>query len=149
MVPTAFVFLDSLPLLPNGKVNRRALPAPSPTRPALDVPYATPRTPVESTLAGIWAEVLNLEYVGIHDHFLELGGHSLLATRLLRRIIETFRVELSLQAVLDAPTIAQMAEVIVLSQAQAEPDTMARLLAEIEQLARAMEQAPHRGSTPS
>jgi len=113
MVPSAFVFMDTLPLLPNGKIDRRALPAPDHARPALNAPYVAPRTPTESDLARIWAEVLELEQVGVHDHFLELGGDSLVATRILSRVVKTFRVELSIQALLDAPTVAQMAELIV------------------------------------
>jgi amino acid adenylation domain-containing protein len=113
MVPSAFVFMDTLPLLPNGKIDRRALPAPNHARPSLNAAYVAPRTPTESDLARIWAEVLELEQVGVHDHFLELGGDSLLATRILSRVIKTFRVELSIQALLAAPTVAQMAELIV------------------------------------
>ncbi|HTN70766.1 MAG TPA: non-ribosomal peptide synthetase [Methylomirabilota bacterium] len=112
MVPSAFVFMDTLPLLPNGKIDRRALPAPNHARPALNVPYVAPRTPTESDLARIWAEVLGLEQVGVHDNFLELGGDSLVATRILSRVVKTFRVELSIPALFDAPTVAQMAELI-------------------------------------
>ena len=113
MIPSAFVFLEAFPLLPNGKIDRRALPAPSRARPALNAPYVAPRTPTESELARIWAEVLELEQVGVRDHFLELGGDSLLATRILWRVIQTFRAELSMEAVLAAPTVAQMAKLIV------------------------------------
>jgi acyl carrier protein len=113
MMPSAFVFLETLPLSPTGKIDRRALPAPNHARPALKAPYVTPRTPTESDLARIWAEVLELEQVGVHDDFLDLGGDSLLATRILSRVIQTFRVELSIQALLAAPTVAQMAELIV------------------------------------
>jgi acyl-coenzyme A synthetase/AMP-(fatty) acid ligase/acyl carrier protein len=113
MMPSAFVFLETLPLSPTGKIDRRALPAPNHARPALNAPYVAPRTPTESDLARIWAEVLELEQVGVHDDFLDLGGDSLLATRILSRVIQTFRVELSIQALLAAPTVAQMAELIV------------------------------------
>ena len=117
MMPSAFVFLDAFPLLPNGKIDRRALPVPNRTRPALDVSYVAPRTPVESNLARIWADVLNLQPIGIHDRFLELGGHSLLATQILTRVIETFRVEVSIRALFENPTVAEMAEFIVRQQA--------------------------------
>ena len=113
MMPSAFVFLETLPLSPTGKIDRRALPAPNHARPALNAPYVAPRTPTESDLARIWAEVLELEQVGVHDHFLELGGDSLLATRILSRVVQTFRAELSIQALLAAPTVAQMAKLIV------------------------------------
>jgi amino acid adenylation domain-containing protein len=113
MMPSAFVFLKAFPLLPNGKIDRRALPVPDHLRPALNVPYVAPRTPTESELARIWAEVLELEQIGINDRFLELGGDSLRATRILSRVVQTFRVEFSIQALLDAPTVAQMAKLIV------------------------------------
>jgi amino acid adenylation domain-containing protein len=143
MIPSAFVFLDALPLLPNGKIDRRALPTPGKIRPALETPYAAPRTPMESDLVRIWAEVLDLEEVGIHDDFLELGGHSLLATQILTRVIETFQVELPIQALLEKPTVAEMAKVIVLHQAaQADPATMERILAEVESLSNTVEQSP-------
>ena len=73
MVPSAFVFLDSLPLTPNGKLDRKALPAPDHSRPELEDGFAAPRTPVEEILANIWAEVLKLDKVGIHDNFFRPG----------------------------------------------------------------------------
>ena len=135
MVPSAFVFLEAFPLLHNGKVDRRALPAPGPGRPALDAPDTPPRTPVEARLATLWAEVHGLEHVGIHDLFLDLGGNSLLAIHLLARVVETFRAELSIPALLAAPTVTRMAEAIVLRLAeQADPATLSRLLGEIDTL---------------
>jgi acyl carrier protein len=130
MMPSAFVFLEALPLLPNGKIDRRTLPTPNRTRPALDVSYVAPRTPVESNLAGIWADVLNVQPIGIHDRFLELGGHSLLATQILSRVMETFGVEFSIRALFENPTVAEMAEVIARRQAaQADPAAVARAVA--------------------
>ena len=87
MVPSAFVFLDSLPLTPNGKLDRNALPAPDHSRPELEDAFAAPRTPVEENLANIWAVVLKLDKIGIHDNFFDLGGHSLLATRSSRAFV--------------------------------------------------------------
>jgi hypothetical protein len=92
MVPSAFMILDALPLTPNGKVNRRALPLPDRARPELEDAFIAPHSPVEDVLAGIWAQVLDLEQVGIHDNFFELGGHSLTATQVMSRLREAFRI---------------------------------------------------------
>jgi amino acid adenylation domain-containing protein len=117
MIPARIVLVDALPLTPHGKVDRRALPAPDRARPALSTPFLAPRTPVETMLAHIWADVFGLEQVGINDAFLDLGGHSLLATRLLTRVVATFQVDLPVQTLLEASTIAAMAVVIVQQQA--------------------------------
>jgi acyl carrier protein len=110
MIPSAFVTLDALPLTPNGKVDRRALPAPEPIQPDRQAAYVAPRTPTETLLANIWAEVLGLERVGIHDHFFELGGHSLLALQVVSRIRQAAGVEAPLQAIFTTPTIAALAQ---------------------------------------
>jgi amino acid adenylation domain-containing protein len=137
MVPSAFVFLETFPLLPTGKVDRRALPEPDTSRPHLDAPEVAPRTPIETQLAGLWADVLGVERVGIHDPFLDLGGNSLLAMRLLAGVVETFGAELSVQTLLNTPTVASMAEAIVQRLVeQAEPATIAQLLAELGQVRR-------------
>jgi amino acid adenylation domain-containing protein len=112
MVPSAFVQLDALPQTPNGKVDRQALPAPHQSRPELATAFVAPRTAVETALAGIWAEVLGAERVGIHDNFFELGGHSLLATQVMSRLPGTFHVELPLRSLFEAPTVAALAEQI-------------------------------------
>ncbi|HEY0639569.1 MAG TPA: amino acid adenylation domain-containing protein, partial [Pseudonocardiaceae bacterium] len=82
MVPAVFMVLDALPLNPNGKVDRGALPAPEGLRPDLAADYVAPRNPIEETLATIWAQLLELDRVGVHDGFFDVGGHSLLASRL-------------------------------------------------------------------
>ncbi|HEX5876035.1 MAG TPA: amino acid adenylation domain-containing protein, partial [Pyrinomonadaceae bacterium] len=112
MVPASFVFLDELPLLPNGKIDRRALPAPEAARPDLPHAFVAPRTPVERPLAGVWSDLLGLPQIGIHDNFFDLGGHSLLATQLISRVRELFQVELPLREVFQQPTIAALAVAI-------------------------------------
>jgi amino acid adenylation domain-containing protein len=112
MVPSAFVMLEALPLMPNGKLDRRALPAPEKQSSDSSENYVAPRTPAEEKLAGIWASALGLERVGIHDNFFDLGGHSLLAIRLISRIRESFQVEIFLPSLFDRPTVAELAEQI-------------------------------------
>jgi amino acid adenylation domain-containing protein len=107
MVPAAFVILAALPLLPNGKVDRKALPAPERQRSAET--WVAPEGPVEEVLAGIWAEVLGVERVGAADHFFDLGGHSLLGTQVMSRLRGAFGVELPLRALFEAQTLAGLA----------------------------------------
>ena len=110
MVPSAFMLMESLPLTPNGKVDRRALPAPDHERPQLESTFVAPRTPTEQKVAKIWTEVLSVERVGVHDNFFELGGYSLLAIQLISRIQKEFNIELPLQKLFEAPTVARVAE---------------------------------------
>ncbi|RYZ36054.1 MAG: amino acid adenylation domain-containing protein, partial [Myxococcaceae bacterium] len=107
MVPSAFVTLTALPLNANGKVDRKALPVPEAPR-VSDTTVAAPRNAMETALAAIWAEVLHLESIGIHDDFFELGGHSLLATQVVSRIRSTLGVELPLGDLFSAPTVATL-----------------------------------------
>lgn len=112
MLPAAFVFLESLPLSPNGKVDRSALAATDAARPDLKKEFVPPRNPTELRLAKIWEDVLGVQPVGVADKFFELGGHSLLAVRLLARIEKGFEKKLPLAAVFQFPTIEELAKVI-------------------------------------
>jgi acyl-coenzyme A synthetase/AMP-(fatty) acid ligase/acyl carrier protein len=112
MVPSSFVFLEAFPLTANGKVDRRALPAPDGTRPTMDSSFVAPRTVVEEEVAAIWAEALGLDGVGVHDGFLELGGDSLLAMQVISQVLARWRLQIPLGVLLDAPTVAAMAEQI-------------------------------------
>ena len=97
-----------MPLTPNGKVDRRALPAPDWIRPELEVPYVAPRTPREEVLAGIWADVLGLEQVGIHDNFFELGGDSILSIQIIARANQA-GLRLTLKQLFQHQTVAELA----------------------------------------
>jgi amino acid adenylation domain-containing protein len=133
MVPSDFVFLESLPLTPNGKIDRLALPAPDRSRPELEVAYAAPRSDVERLLAEIWAEVLAIDLIGIHDNFFDLGGHSLAASRVISRVIQSFKLDIPVKALFDAPTVARMAEVVKQNHAHRADD------AALEQMLRLVE----------
>ena len=102
----------TFPLTPNGKIDRQALPVSDAVRPELEATFVAPRTLVEEGLAEIWATVLGIERVGVQDNFFELGGHSLLAVRLFARIQKQFGQHLPLATLFQAPTIAQLAEVL-------------------------------------
>ncbi|MGM3309125.1 condensation domain-containing protein, partial [Anabaena sp. WFMT] len=110
MIPNVFVTLEALPLTPNGKVDRQALPAPDPIQLSQKADFVPPSSPVEEILAGIWADVLGLEKVGVHNNFFQLGGHSLIATRVISRIRQVFSQELPLRRLFETPTVAQLAK---------------------------------------
>jgi amino acid adenylation domain-containing protein len=103
MVPAAFVTLESFPLTPSGKVDRKALPAPEIT--STPSTYLAPSGPVEELVAAIWAEVLRVERIGVEDNFFDLGGHSLLATQVMSRLRAALGVELPLQRLFETPTV--------------------------------------------
>jgi acyl carrier protein len=135
MVPSAFVFLDAMPLTPNGKLDRKALPAPDQNSAGSAEGYVSPRTPVEELITEIWAEVLKLDELGIHDNFFDLGGHSLKATQVISRVREALRLDLSLRVLFEAPTVAELASRVEQSISEAgELEELARNIAEVEAL---------------
>ncbi|REK29491.1 MAG: amino acid adenylation domain-containing protein [Planctomycetota bacterium] len=115
MIPSAFVVLDAFPLTPNGKVDRRNLPAPQEdARPPEE--YLAPRSPVEETLCTIWSDVLGVRRIGVRDDFFALGGHSLLATRVAARLRDALRIEIPLRMFFERRTIAELAPQITVLQ---------------------------------
>ena len=110
MVPSLFVILDALPRTPNGKLDRRALPEPDPLSSELETSYAAPRDQIEEMLADIWAAVLGVKRVGIHDNFFEMGGHSLLAAQAMSRVQKAFQMTLPLRLLFESPSVAAFAE---------------------------------------
>jgi acyl carrier protein len=109
MVPSAFAFLETFPLSANGKLDRKALPAPEL---ASAEGYVAPRTRVEEVLAGIWAEVLDVERVGANDNFFDLGGHSFLVAQVVSRLRELLDVELPLYTLFEHRTVKELARVV-------------------------------------
>jgi amino acid adenylation domain-containing protein len=118
MVPTFVIFLETLPLNPNGKVDRKALPVLDRSQLPESTEMVAPQTPLQEQLAVIWAELLNLPQVGTQHNFFELGGHSLLATQLVARVRTLFQVEIPLRRLFETPTIADLA--LAIEQTQSE-----------------------------
>ena len=134
MVPSWFVQLERLPLTVNGKLDRRALPAPELS--GAEDSYVAPRTPVEEVLAGIWQELLRVERVGVTDNFFELGGHSLLVTQLISQLRDSFQLELPLRTLFEASTVGELAGRIEVAgrEAQTDASRIAELILQLNQL---------------
>jgi acyl carrier protein len=115
MIPSAFISVDALPLTSNGKVDRAALPLPDQSRPELSLSYVEPRTDIEATLCEIFAVMLRLDKVGIHDNFFDLGGHSLLATQAMSRMREALQKDIPLRHLFEAPTVSELALLVAKS----------------------------------
>src|SRR5258708_36870074 len=112
MVPAQFVFLDSMPLTPNGKIDRKVLPSLSHENVASTRKFSAPATDTEKALAAIYAELLKVERIGIHDDFFDLGGHSLMAIKAVSKIRDVFGADLPLATLLEAPTIAEFSKLL-------------------------------------
>ena len=135
MLPSYFVLLDTFPLTPNSKVDRGSRPTPDTARPEIEKAFVAPRSPIEEIMAGIWAELLALERVGVHDNFFDLGGHSLLATQVISRLSRAFQIELPLRILFEAPTIAELAVNIGQRKIeQTDGQLLEQTLAELNQL---------------
>jgi amino acid adenylation domain-containing protein len=117
MLPRRFVFVDALPKMVSGKVDRLRLPAPGGERPRQDVPYVPPRTHLERELVSIWQEALRIEPIGIRDHFLDLGGNSILAAAIAAQLSQRFGIENAMQALLSGATVEAMAQAFLAEQA--------------------------------
>jgi acyl carrier protein len=124
MVPAAFVPLDRLPVTPNGKIDRRALPAPEGLDAGLGTTYVEPESDLERTIVGVWRELLGLEKVGVRHNFFDLGGHSLLLVRLHARLQEKLGRELSLVELFNYPNIRALAEHLGRKSAEASADAL-------------------------
>ncbi|NET60217.1 MAG: amino acid adenylation domain-containing protein, partial [Symploca sp. SIO2E6] len=112
MIPAAFVFLEAIPLTPNGKINRRALPIPDASSFLRESSFVAPRDSVELQLAQIWSEVLGISPIGINNNFIDNGGHSLLATKIIGLVRDRFGVELPLNCLFEYPTVAELAKIV-------------------------------------
>ncbi|MEU8694679.1 amino acid adenylation domain-containing protein [Streptomyces sp. NPDC048665] len=126
MTPGWFVFLNEIPLTVNGKIDRKALPKPRHDRSDLGQDYTPPRTEIEQLLVDVWADILGLERIGIHDNFFDLGGHSLLATILITRLRSLFGLEITIREVFSSPTIATLAAQLDISAGHRGPALLGR-----------------------
>jgi amino acid adenylation domain-containing protein len=135
MIPAAFVRLARLPMTRSGKIDRRGLPEPPRSRASLDVPYAPPGNPLETALAQLWCEVLQLDEIGCHDDFAALGGDSLLATRIVTQVNQLFKLTQPLKTLIATPTVARMAAWIAAQELfPGAAGQTARLILEIDAL---------------
>lgn len=119
MIPSAFVFLDALPINSNGKLDRKALPEPDQSGQDMKVEFVAPRNAVEKQLLELWADILTIEHIGIHDNFFDLGGHSLLAVKMIVEVNKLFNAALPLGVIYQSPTIEALASILSSGNQQA------------------------------
>jgi acyl carrier protein len=129
MVPSAFVVLERFPQTPNGKIDRKALPAPDLSRQSSSESFVDPKTPVELTIAQIWRDLLGVERVGVHDNFFELGGHSLSAVQLGLRLKQTYMVDVPLRSLFESPTVSAIS--VLVSSMQPKADRISEIMQQV------------------
>ncbi|MBY0463081.1 MAG: amino acid adenylation domain-containing protein, partial [Alphaproteobacteria bacterium] len=112
MIPSFFVYIDKVPLTPNGKIDRKALPTPDLSLRQIREEYIIPQTALEQDLCYIWKDVLKLEKIGVHDNFFKLGGHSLLATQIISRIRDNYHIDIPLRSLFEQPTLATLSQIV-------------------------------------
>lgn len=135
MLPATFLLLEKLPRTASGKINYKLLPTPDRTRPEIEKSYVAPRNPIEQLLASIYGQILDIEQIGIHDNFFEAGGHSLSATQVITQIRETFRIDIPLRAMFEAPTVSGLSDLLVKHETQPEQAlSIARLRLKIKNM---------------
>ncbi|WCW05020.1 non-ribosomal peptide synthetase [Pseudomonas aeruginosa] len=134
MVPSHLLFLARMPLTPNGKLDRKGLPQPDAS--LLQQVYVAPRSDLEQQVAGIWAEVLQLQQVGLDDNFFELGGHSLLATQVIGRLRERLHLEVPIKSMFTAETLGEFCHGVETLKAESAPveDALAKSLEALKRL---------------
>jgi amino acid adenylation domain-containing protein len=133
MLPATFTILETMPLTPNGKIDKRSLPLPNLAE--CRETYVAPSTPTEEIVASIWSNVLGVDRVGVNDNFFDLGGHSLLATQVISRVREACAIDVPVRSIFEFPTVATLATAIVEQQAEsAGAEDLDRMLLEIDEL---------------
>jgi len=132
MIPSVFIPMASLPLMPNGKVNRRALPEPEDVAIEKIAEFEEPGNSLEVLIAKIWAELLELEQISVIDNFFEIGGHSILATRVVSRIYESFDVQLPIRHVFDNPTVRGITDILLTHEQGEQVMETAELMIQID-----------------
>jgi len=118
MVPAHFILLGEMPLMPNGKINRKALPIPDLSAPKTKGKQALPSTPTQEKVAEIWQKILAMSSIDVHDNFFAIGGHSLLAAQVIARLRAHYAIDINLRTLFESNTIAQLADAIDALQAQ-------------------------------
>jgi acyl carrier protein len=130
-----FVVLGSLPLRPNGKVNRQILPPPGRNRPELSNPFTAPGTPTESIIAKIWSETLGIDEIGTDDNFFDLGGDSILVSKVVSTVNRAFPWGLSVREFFEAPTVARTSQILTTKEpSPGLTDSIAQAVLEVESM---------------